>query len=239
MKSLKVNIGDTTSPEDFVESTEDIFGSESLKAEYITKPDTSYNHTEEVQIKVKNKLGYWTMQKTKMDVERQDEVSIFGWNSDQERIFIRTTSDGKKLLSTSNGSYNSNMDSGTGVYATVQLYDNQVSLKKELTLNCEDNPIKIVEKINQVSISEGDLLSIEVKDHSGRIQSYENGKNKLIQKDSKTNEWFCVKNGKLVYLKNDTPIPSADTKAVSVGIGQTIVPKDFIDAIHSCYDFKN
>lgn len=236
VKSIKANIGDLKSPEEFIESKEDIFGKEDLKAEFITEPDTSYNHTDEVEIKVTNKLGYWTKQKATIDVHRKDEVSIFGWNSDQERIFIRTTSDGKKLLSTSSSLYKTSIEGGTGLYATVQLYDGQVNLKKELTLNCEDNPAKIVEKLNQVSISEGDLLSVEVKNHSGRIQSYENGENKLVQKDSKENEWFCVKNGKLVYLKNNTPFPSADTRAVSVSIGQTIMPKDFIKAIHSYYD---
>lgn len=236
VKSLDANIGDLKSPEEFIESKEDIFGKEDLKAEFITEPDTSYNHTDEVEIKVTNKLGYWTKQKATIDVHRKDEVSIFGWNSDQERIFIRTTSDGKKLLSTSSSLYKTSIEGGTGLYATVQLYDSQVNLKKELTLNCEDNPAKIVEKLNQVSISEGDLLSVEVKNHSGRIQSYENGENKLVQKDSKENEWFCVKNGKLVYLKNNTPVPSADTRAVSVSIGQTIMPKDFIKAIHSYYD---
>ncbi|EME8125125.1 hypothetical protein MYF49_002787, partial [Enterococcus faecium] len=228
-KELTIPIGEYEfKPEQLLESVSDRYGEENLTYTVDTsKINFGLPGKYDVIVTATNSIG--RSSSIKISVTLQDYNSIvFQGYGPQERFRMGLQTSNRKIRLVENKEFTTQLDSGSGTYIDIHLYDQTGKLKKQASTNAEDLSEVLVKAFDQTPYEEGDLLDISYLQHSNKMQFYQKGEVELPFGNSGKNQLFTIKNDELVRLTDDM----IQTKEVTAEVGNFVRVEDFVDSVH-------
>ncbi len=226
MKEKTIQLGETPEPSDFIDSVETINPESDNKVEFQKAPDTFKVGTQDIPITVTNKLGVSKTVTGKLTISDVPTITMIAYGT-EERIKM-TLDEAQSKLNVIQDTKGTQLDSGSGDFATVTLYDKDLTVKKAITAQVTDTPDVIVNALNDVSYEDGDYLEFNI--HSAKKLRVTDGANKVLDEASaNTKEMIQIKDGNFIHVENYTPVVKLTEKTIS--LGEPVEASDFISSI--------
>lgn len=152
--------------------------------------------------------------------EYGNALSIEG-DPNSERLVLTLQKDSKTIETFTDEANTKPIRSGTGLFMTATVYDQNGKELKKVSINEEENPIKIASELKAIKYEDNYLVKFDVA-YNQKIQSYVDGAIDQTRSKSTKNEIYKIENDRFVHLSDEDKKPTADTKEISTLIGTEV-----------------
>ncbi|EME7220821.1 hypothetical protein OHM08_002633, partial [Enterococcus faecium] len=179
-KDLNIPVGEYEfKPEQLLESVSDRYGEDNLTYTVDTsKINFGLPGEYEVVVTATNTIGRSSSIKIPVTLKDYNSIVFQGYMT-EERFRMGLQTSNKKIRLVENTEITTQLDSGSGTYIDIHLYDRTGKLKKQASTNAEDVSEVLVKAFDQTPYEEGDLLDISYLQQSNKMQFYQKGEVEL------------------------------------------------------------
>lgn len=220
-------VGSEQSPEYFNNSYSRPLASKIIDIKGSSFPTTTVeglvNGEAEMRVTLTNEAGVSNTISTPVKVKAGNAISLFGYGNNQERVVITLQKNSQQLKALTGDKKTTPIDSGTGKAFGVTHYSKTGEKLEDFSMNREQTPDEFVKQLNTIVYSEGDYFVIHHY-KGGAIQSYQDSNIDLKQSDSKSEEYFEIKNNSFVHL----PSFKVLNNNFEVNVGQDVEAKSVV-----------
>ncbi|MGM9904620.1 MAG: ZmpA/ZmpB/ZmpC family metallo-endopeptidase-related protein [Enterococcus sp.] len=203
-QDLSIHVGEyDLKPETFIESVTDRYGEENLTYDIdATKLNLGLPGKYEVSVTATNPIGMTSSVNVPITIKDYNSI-VFRGEGTEERLRVGLQTSNQVIRLVANTDITTVMASGSGKYLEISLYDQNGNLKKQTSINAEDQPEQLVRQFDATPYEQGDSLKVSYVQQENKLQFYQGGKVILPFDSSGKEQLFAIQQDEIDQDSDD------------------------------------